>query len=228
MNRGQFSAQLNEIQAILKRVDLYRDRNYVPEYQRVSAAEFRHLDYFEVWQKSFRENYYDFQLIDDALLSFRVDNFEPLNISYSYYECPYEMAMSFDEYLQKQIGFSAEDISNYDVNPLDESDFYDSQPLKYSITPIRYDYSPQLYTSGRHPASHIHFGFNTHIRVGTKKILQPKAFLFFVIRQFYPDNWVTHCTQMEEGMIRRTVRDSLGNIEDAHFGGLDLCEMYLN
>jgi hypothetical protein len=52
-----------------------------------------------------------------------------------------------------------------------------------SVTPLRYDYEPERYRCGVHPAAHVHFGLANEIRLCSKRIMNPVSFTLFVIRR---------------------------------------------
>jgi hypothetical protein len=54
---------------------------------------------------------------------------------------------------------------------------------------IRYDYAPDDYNEGLHPASHLHIGFESEIRIGCKCIMLPQTFILKIVRQCYPNEW---------------------------------------
>lgn len=99
---------------------------------------------------------------------------------------------------------------------------------KESVTPIRYDYRPQHYEEGRHPASHVHFGHMNNIRLATERVLErPLSFFLLVIRQYYPDDWVNLLQHAEAGNWCKNVRDDLGNVSTEYWRPLDQLEMIL-
>lgn len=103
-----------------------------------------------------------------------------------------------------------------------------SASLKETVTPIRYDYAPGQYKAGRHPASHVHCGFNNEIRVCTKRIVQPFSFACFIIRQRYPDCWQNLLTQMDCRQLSARIVDGLEAVPNDYFGEPDACEFSLH
>jgi hypothetical protein len=225
MNLGQFRTQVDTAWDIIRKLELGEDRVYRPVYPANPAPLFRHLTYVEIWKLCFREQYYNFQLKDDSLIQFRVESFNPLCMSYVYYECPYTPVMSFDEFLRDYL--EVDDWEDQRYLKRDFEDYYNLSNNKEVITPIRYDYSPQLYNEGLHPASHFHFGHKSSIRVGTKKVLLPVSFICFVLRQAYPEEW-QHFVQIEDANIWvRNVRDGLEDVNTEYWNTLDYWEMTL-
>ena len=96
---------------------------------------------------------------------------------------------------------------------------------KAIVTPIRYDYKALDYKAGIHPASHIHFGFDNHIRVGTCRIMNPISFTFFIIRQRYPQKWLRLIEKYDAGSLRNNVRESLQAIHQKYHGVEDQFEI---
>jgi hypothetical protein len=225
MNQGLFAAQINEAEKILDELGLYRDRYYRPIYNQYKASFFRGKNYLEIWQSCFDNQLYDFKLDDDSLIQFRANSFVPLDISYAYLECPFYKPVPFEKFVELQ-AVLGEDKDEFDL--LREYDFYIATPQrKDAVTPIRYDYRPGLYMEGRHPASHVHFGHSNEIRLGAKKILRPLSFLFFVIRQCYPDIWIQFTQKDKAELLCRNIREHPDDIAKECWNKLDDWEMVL-
>jgi len=122
-----------------------------------------------------------------------------------------EMAEEYDEFKFKR------DYENYLANP----------DIKENVTPLRYDYYPEHYVEGRHPASHFHFGNKNNVRVGTKKVLMPLSFVLFVIRQCYPEAWQKLSGMSDAEILCRNVRDSLEDVDKEFWNKLDQWELIL-
>jgi hypothetical protein len=225
MNVGQFNTQVGTAWDILKGLDLGEDRVFHPSYPDNPAAIFRPLSYEDIWKLCFQEQYYDIQLIDDSLIQFRVESFTPLLMSYVYYECPYTPTMPFDAFLRDYL--ELDDWEDRHHVRRDYEDYYALSTPKEVVTPIRYDYSPNLYMEGRHPASHLRFGHNNSIRVGTKKILRPISFICFILRHVYPDHWTQFVSLAQANIWARNVRDNLDNVGEEYWNDLDHWEMSL-
>lgn len=60
---------------------------------------------------------------------------------------------------------------------------------KKNVLYFRYDYDIKLYKELIHPLSHIHIGFDNEIRIPLDKVLTPEAFIDFVIKYAYKENW---------------------------------------
>jgi hypothetical protein len=225
MKKGVFFSQLNTVSTILEELGLLTGRRHYPRYSGYSASYFRELSYSEIWYQCFDNQLYDFRLTDDSLIQFRINDFKPLDASYLYLECPFFKMLSYEEFAGSyEIG--ADEEAEYDL--IRKYDLYASSPLeKKAWTPIRYDYNPKLYTEGRHPASHIHFGHKSEIRVGTQKILMPLSFLFFVIRQCYPDAWGKFTGKANAQTLCRNVRDLPQDVADDYWNEKDQWEMIL-
>ncbi|MFQ5979222.1 MAG: DUF2290 domain-containing protein [Candidatus Heimdallarchaeota archaeon] len=103
---------------------------------------------------------------------------EDNRLSYSYYECPV-----IEE-------------------PMNGRDIPDYKP---HVAPVRYDYDPQNYGQ-THPASHLHIGFKNNIRVGSDRILTPISFVLFLIRQYYPEEWLLLLENPRNNIWCRNIR----------------------
>ncbi len=220
MNQGLFSAHINHIERILKSLDLFKERNKKPSYSSYGASSFRNRRYVDIWEFCYEKQIYDFLLQDDSLLQFRANSFRPsLDVNYVYYECPYIPKESFEKFFEQAKIERGEDLDKYEL--LVEE--YELRPLekRETVTPLRYDYSPELYSRGRHPASHIHFGYENNIRVGTRKILRPLSFTLFIIRQCYPDQWDKLKNQEGTGLLCKNISVDLEDVPEEYFRELD-------
>jgi hypothetical protein len=223
MNQGLFATQVNSIGDLLKELKLLRERILYPPYKNLSAANFRHLSYSEIWKKCFQEQIYDFRLADDALLQFRATSYAPLNVSYAYYECPYKPRPTFDEFIEQNgLPTDADNVDDlireYELIELEHKD---------GIIPLRYDYSPNQYMRARHPASHVHFGHNNDIRIGTKKILRPLSFMLLIVRQLYVEKWMKVIELSNASTLCRNISESLDEVHEDYWHEVDDWEMHL-
>lgn len=226
MNDGLFYSQLNEIEKILKRFNLFNERNHFPDYTYCVPNRFRKKSYREIWEICYSEKYFDYFLSDQSIIQFQVDNSEP-SLRYAFYEAPFSY-MSYTDFLIKECGFLEQDLTGIGDSLRDEyDDAYVTSSLKEIVTPIRYDFDPLRYIEGRHPASHIHFGFSNNIRVGTIKLLRPLSFLVFIFRQCYPDIWINFLNTDENINLCKNVRENLDDINDSYRNPLDSLEMSL-
>lgn len=222
MNKGLFSTQINTAWNILDYVELAAERVYFPSYSE-KAATFRGLNYLDTWRLCIQKQYYHFQLIDNSLIQFEAESYAPLKLRYVFYEC-----------LIKSISY-LDFLVSYDLNHREVGDSFREEYENYLITcrvkdtftPIRYDFTPDLYTEGRHPASHIHFGHQNEIRIGTKYILKPLSFLLLILRQHYPNAWNILIQNKEAKNWCKNVRKNLESIEDIYWNVLDEWEMIL-
>jgi len=219
MNQGLFSVHINHIERILKSLDLFKDRKK-PSYRKYGASSFRNRRYVDIWEFCYNEQIYDFLLQDDSLLQFRANSFRTsLEVNYVYYECPYIPKVPFEKFLEQVERELDEDTDEYKWREAYEQ--LRLPKLKETVTPLRYDYSPDFYSSGRHPASHVHFGHENNIRVGTRKILRPLSFTLFIIRQCYPDQWDKLKNQEGTGLLCKNISVDLEGVPKEYFQELD-------
>jgi hypothetical protein len=223
---GLFSAQLNEITKVLKIAGLYWSREYYPYYPEKPRTIFRNLRYEEIWRYCLTNSCYNFLLIDNSLLQFQHNNSHEENatIRYAYYECPYDCS-TYQDYLTI-LGFDADEVR--DSLRKEYEEYLQTVNLKHHVTPVRYDYSPDQYREGAHPASHIHFGHSSNIRLGTRKILNPLSFTCMIIRQFYPLIWEEICSHKDSYTWHRHIREHLSDVDTKYLKGADHHEMILS
>lgn len=230
MNAGVFRTQINTCWRILCELELNGSRENFPKSPSNPAATFRGLAYEEVWKLCLKSFYYDFVLSDNALLRFICTSFNPLEVSYSYLECPFD-APTYKGFLFEMFGnqITKKDIAEIgDSYRIEYEAHLQSVAAKSHVFPIRYDLDPARYREGHHPAGHFHFGFNTSIRLSTRKKLRPVSFLLFVIRQMYLGSWNALLSDNRNNALFGNVRDALDDIDPVHFSGLDMREMHLN
>lgn len=227
MNEGLFNAQINEIERVLKRLDILLERNYFPNYQQCGVSRFRNKSYKEIWEICYVERCYHFIIQDYSLLQFRADFHKPV-FNYCYYESPHSI-MTYSDYLIIELGVSEEEFE--DIGDLFKNEYeiaIATSELKEVVTPVRYDYDPSLYVVARHPASHMHIGHNSNIRIGTRKLLRPLSFLEFVLRQYYPEKWIEFLNLDNDFALCRNVRENLSEIDSKFMNPLDTWEMILH
>ena len=232
---GLFRTQLNEIETILEQVGILEERQQSPN-KGLGAARFRGMSYREVYEESVREFAYDFRLSDQSLLLFikSGNNQHDGSLNYCYLECPVKV-WEYREFVGNEIGLSIMD-ENFDSEVDSWGDemranyeqYVSSMNSKSSVTPLRYDYKATDYRPGVHPASHVHFGHDNDIRVGTKRIMMPLSFAFFVLRQHYPRKW-EQVRQIND-MVRyvRNVRDNLVTVTTPYWNAQDDQEIFLH
>jgi hypothetical protein len=205
---------------LLRRVELLSEWRARPDYRELVPALVRHTPYPKLWEQCLRRGWYDLRLIDESFVQFRVDG----QLSYSFYEAPIR-AESFEDFAARLFGDDWE-ILGEDLRG--EYDTYlDSLPRDWPATPIRFDFSPDQYRSPGHPAAHLHFGYSSDLRIATRRILSPEAFILFVIRQFYPLHWEQLIGEFGHEWAARKGRDALELIDDGYWCETDQCEMHL-
>jgi hypothetical protein len=226
MKIGSFYARANDAANLTKKIGLLREKTQKPQYANVPIGEIRRLEYIETWQYYIDNKLFDLRLVDGSLVQFRINRTAIQSVSYVYLESPYnEPFVTFEEFL---FDISSRNPEKDEYVIAYEYDFYLSGlTTKKHITPLRYDYSPDLYASGQHPASHLHFGQHNQIRVGTKRILNPLSFILFILRQCYPNNWASFTEKREAKTICRNICEHLSLIEDKYWSEIDSWEMTL-
>ena len=218
MNPGVFNNSVDESWKIINNLHLAKECEYYPMYPSNPAALFRNFSYIEYWESCFNSHYYNFLLSDNSLIQFRAESYNPLKLSYYYIECPY-VSPYFIEYIEElgyEIGTAKfnEDreslIVEHNINTL-------YQDIKYTITPIRYDYDESVFNENIHPISHIHFGYQSDIRIGTQKILYPISFSLLILRQCYSSEWKQFLSSPKVATLSKYIRDCLDYVDSAHY-----------
>lgn len=223
MNRGSFRSQLDTSWFILRTLKLDDHRNYNPNYPKNPANQFKNLSYIDIWKECIKNQYYDMQLNDNSIIQFIIFSFNPMILSYSFYECPYK-CLSFEDFSKQHYADLMEE--KVGLRQIYE-DYLIACDLKEFITPLRYDFYPENYQEGIHPASHIHFGHLSEIRIATKKILKPVSFLLIIIRQYYPSYWIKLLKNTNASGWCNYIRRKLEDIDPQYWRNNDEREMHL-
>jgi hypothetical protein len=231
---GRFQTQLNTVGVILSRSGLLEERVLSPN-KRLGVSFFKGKSYRQVYEDCVREYSFDFRLIDQSLLLF-LKNGRTLDdggLSFSYYECPVQV-VPYKEFVGTQIGLTPFDedfeeaVAQFgDDLRADYEQYVATTDSKNVVTPIRYDCKASDYKEGRHPASHVHFGFGNEIRVGTRRVMNPISFILMIVRQCYPDRWeLLRRSQYASGWCRN-VRESIDEVDNAYWNVGDQLEVAL-
>lgn len=223
---GLFAASRNRAIRLLTDLELVAEVNDFADYSLLVPSEVRSKTYSEVWKKCLQEQLYDVRLVDESIIQFNIKS----GHSYSFYDAPVR-AIAFSEYVLERLDASIDDDAVKDLlyELRDEYDSYVSG-LDYQrpALPVRYDYSPDLYRSPCHPASHVHFGFSTDVRVATRRQWLPETFTLFLVRQFYPhcyEKLVAAATDLKS--LANPLRSSLELIADQHWDVSQDLEIHL-
>lgn len=228
---SNFKAKLNSAIKLLRLSDLIQSENHFPKKPIDIASICREKSYTETWKFLLSESYFRILLKDYSFFMFyyvKNDRLkEESSISMSYYGCPYDF-ITLEDYIVENYG---EEYLSFkydpDIKQEYELELDDSPVLEYPVT-FRYDFSPELYESGRHPASHLHIGFENEIRIGCYRILDPLSFTAFVIRQHYPEIWKHTVLKSCVEIFQSSIRNSLPLVSESYFSEHDKLEMYLD
>jgi hypothetical protein len=231
---GRFQTQLNTVDVILGRVGLLEERNLFPN-KGLGVGFFKDKSYRQVYEDCVREYSFDFRLVDQSLLLFLKNgrNVNDGGLSFSYYECPVKI-LPYKEFVGTQIDLSPfdegfeESVAQFgDDLRADYEQYVSTTDSKNVVTPIRYDCKASDYKEGRHPASHVHFGFGNEIRVGTRRVMNPVSFILMVVRQCYPDCWDVLRGSQYANVWCRNVRESVDEVDGAFWNDGDKMEVAL-
>ena len=224
LSPGQLATQVDFAWELLRKIDLAGDRAFNPDYSQVNVSAIRKMTYLEQWRFYIQNNIFDFQLSDESIIQFRVSRDSKAGFySLCYYECPYR-AISYAEFLRRR-GFIFSEVGESLLVEYDLASM--SNPLKESVTPSRYDYAPDQYKEGSHPASHIHLGHLSEVRLGTRRILKPLSFFCFVLRQYYPAHWRKLLRVPLPGLCAKHIRAELEEVPKKFLNKLDEHETFL-
>lgn len=220
MNPSKFFPSLADVEKLLGGLGLLADSIKRPNYPEDMPATIRQNPYAEGWRLSIRNRWYNFRLEDSSVLQFRITPYP----SYTYLQCPASIA-TFEQYALRYYGT---DWKHFYSDILEEYEqLIDSVPLDKPVTPIRYDYDTECYKPGIHPAAHMHLGLDNDIRILLEKQLTPLSFSMFIIRQFYPNEWLNFILKPSKVHFLNEIRNELSQVPKKYFNKLDLHEMRL-
>lgn len=218
----------------MKKLHLFAERQRFPN-KTLGAKDFRGKPYRERYEFAFKEFAYDFRLNDQSLLLFKKagEDIHNGSLNFSHLEAPTSV-MSYELFVGSLEGLSPGE-PDYDkaleawgdaLRP-DYEVYVQSLDLKSAVTPLRYDCQAADYRAGLHPASHMHFGFESQIRVGTRRVVTPLGFVLFVVRQRYPTEWSQLLRWENCAQLCRNVRVELNEVDERYWCDGDEQELFL-
>ena len=211
-SRGNFNEKINHIEKILTHNELFLTRNRFVDYSGIDISEIRKYSFEDVWKYYYSNQYYDFLLNDNSIITFQYLQYKnSVELRYVYLDCPYEI----DEYSEPEIFLL--DENDFRV-AIEENEMEDVKCKKH-VMPIRYDYSERMYEEGVHPVSHIHIGYKNETRICTTKILNPISFILFIIRQIYPSYWKKYYIGNKDLGLFHNLERNLENVRNEYWGG---------
>jgi len=185
MKNGMFYSQIEEINKILSKYKLSKNYLRKNSFSHYSRKVLKTTDYGELHSEMLNNRDFTFQLFDDSLLQFARDEVNgELILGYCYIPFPLQY-ITYEEFLLIN-GFDYNDAKDELVEEYEQS-MSEALPKKNILT-IRYDYSLKEYSEKIHSVSHIHVGF-TKIKLSSAIIMTPIAFLLFLLKQLYYDDW---------------------------------------
>lgn len=206
---AKFLTSLNSLEKELSLLDILLRRN--PSVSRnFDYSKVRDLTYFDYWASYYRESWYDFQLKDLSLLSFNENEFK--GVVFIYLGSPVRCSVSEDEY------YSTEELY---ASGVIYGDYVLSCPRVENASYLRYDNAVSMYNTGLHPANHFHFGYDQHNRVGCSYHLDAVAFVAFVLRQNYPDEWNYVLNHKESFSTLYGYKSKVEKIESRYYQDID-------
>lgn len=212
MTAGAFYSQLEQCKTILKKLKLLHNYQKTINLIKNPSASLKEKSYKDIWEYIYKNYYATFVLADRSLVLFSIKE-DRKESSFSYLENPY-FYISKSEFEKE---FETDDDFLYEQ--------YLMERVKEHVTPIRYDFYPKDYNSGLHPAAHMHIGHNNEIRIGCACLLTPLLFIFFIIRQCYPEKWIE---LRENSFFGVAAKSCVQKIDSCFFSDNDTFECYLH
>lgn len=222
---GKFLTSLEEARKLLSELGMLEDFQKHPTVPRDFIRICRTMEnYKDLWTYLQKNRIYSFLLPDQSIILLN----NASDLTYSYYDCPYEV-ISFDEYYHS-IMESAPEEGDKEAYKEEYLEHIDTEMAERHVTPIRYDFSPNAYRPAAHPSSHLHVGHESNYRIGCERVLTPLAFVKFVIRQAFPNEWEKYLGGLDNAALKRVesrIRSGLDPVEGFRSKLIDKCEMSL-
>ena len=218
IGEGKFQANLATGFSLLDRVKLAAYRNYRPMVNQATTELLRASgSYVELYSRYLTLQAHDYLLDDGSFFFFRRNLADRTLLSYGYFESPYNGS----SYTQFTTEFGEPEGS------WEEYEEYCAQrSSKPHVLPLRYDWSPCLYREGAHPASHLHMGHESELRLAVDAMLTPLQFVLLILRHFYVKVWETSACQLPD-VVRAVGAISDSDVVPDYRKGRDLLELRL-
>jgi hypothetical protein len=218
-----FGASVTQAGNLLRSMGLLLVDNPKPFAVDNIAARSRKMRYSEHWRLLVEGSAYKFLLSDYSFFTFRTGED---GVSYGYYPNPVSF-ISYEDFLFTYFGDDWRDERDDPNNAAAYlSEMENGEPRDASLT-LRFDYHPEQYSHGRHPAAHMHAGFDTEVRIGCGLILTPLAFVCFAMRQVYPGPWSDSYAELEP-LASSSGPKALECVGGKYLGLRDKLELYLS
>jgi hypothetical protein len=219
ISEGKFRADLARAFVLLEQLNLAVYRNYWPTVDQSTTDLLRSsASYLELYNRYLTFQAHDYLLDDGSFFFFRRNLLDSTLLSYGYFESPYG-GSSYTKFITE---FGGPDGS------WEEYEEYCAQrPRRHHVLPLRYDWSPSLYREGAHPASHLHMGYESDLRLAVDALLTPLQFVLLVIRQFYVKVWESVACHRPE-VVRAVQAISDSDLSPAYLKGRDFLELRLS
>lgn len=220
IQKGKFEAELNEVERLLKKLNFFEERNFYPN-KDFDPSVYRSKNYIENWKSLIADNIFMFILSDNSLLNFK---YTTSSLSFSFFECPFD-CQTYNEFI---IENELEDESENKIFEEDYEIYVNQCPLKQNPVMIRYDFDITSYVQGLHPVSHMHIGHKNQVRLGFNKVISPKSFTSFILRQNYPAIWKSLIMDNHPWIdFFKKEKSVLNNVEKTYWNTLDISEFHL-
>lgn len=226
MNIAQYNNSLRKAASFLRRNAISKNSylNHSMGASEKTNLRIEDRGFVSVYKEIIEKCDYDILLFDDGIFIFDyiIIPGNTNKIRYIYFHSPYDFP-TYVDYLTSQ-GLDHK-IFGESFREEYEQELSEAS-LKKGQVYLRYEFSVNEYKPGIHPASHIHIGPNTEIRLSVSKIITPMAFIMFTLKQVYFDRWVNWIKKKDFRDSYLACKRSCLGVPEAFFSRNDQYELY--
>ncbi|TKC00031.1 DUF2290 domain-containing protein [Pedobacter cryotolerans] len=196
MNQSLFNISLQESKQVLRDFSLFKNNGLksinndgVTEEFKLSSQKATYKETFLVALRNFD---YDIILNDQSFFQFQMKkNGNDLELRYAFFQTPFTFR-SYQDFVSELLVNENNKETLEEIGELfhfEYQQYLDEQELLENYSTIRYDFEGKGYRPLIHSTSHLHIGYQNHMRIPLNKTLTPLKFVLFVIKQVYYREW---------------------------------------
>ena len=197
MSEGSFWCSYDECVSLLRTLNLFKadNRHQGWSYSEGCKEYSRSGEYREIYQQMVDNRDYDILLSDDSILQMNITEGESRLL---FIQNPLEY-LTFEAFLSLN-GWNYTEDTIFELRGLFNDEYEQARSMmriNSGATYMRYDVDSRGRQGNEniHAFTHLHIGLNNNIRIPIGLHLTPLAFVVFVIRHVYYDDWANAIRQ---------------------------------